>query len=65
MSRAGRLKRLGNLERSRLSTQYSVTRALVRQDERGQLETYLELRYTLENGVRTVIELPDNGRAVS
>jgi len=64
VSRAGRLKRLGNLERSRLSTQYSVTRALVRQNERGELETYLEMSYILENGVKTTLELPDNGRAV-
>ena len=40
-------------------------RALVRQDAQGQLETYLELSYTLENGVKTILELPDNGRAVS
>jgi len=47
-----------------VSTQYTITRALVRQDERGELETYHEFTYTLENGVKTILELPDNGRAV-
>jgi len=55
MSRTSRLKRFSTLERSRVSTQYTITRALVRQDERGELE----------NGVKTILELPDNGRAVS
>jgi len=65
VSRASRLKRLNQLERSRVSTRYTITRALVRQGERGELETYHEFTYTLENGVKTILELPDNGRAVS
>ena len=65
MSRVSRLKRLSTLERSRVSTRYTVTRALVRQDAQGGLETYHEFSYTLENGVKTILELPDNGWAAS